>query len=320
MAAGQFGKIMNNKKWIVIGAAGFIGYEVYKYLLNAKCNVIGVDRNPEKLKLPNRILKINTINIEKLMDECDSNTIILHFGESANVEESFINPKNYLEQSFISNINILELIRKTNAILIYPSSGSIYSRTNQMPLTENSVIGPSSPYSAGKLSGESMCMSYRESYNLDIRIVRLFSVYGPTMSRFFIFDAIKKIYESRDKVIFSGSGKQVRDYLFMDDLIRSLISISISQNKSSDFNLASGIPTKISDLADTIKKLMGKNELNIEFDKADQPYQKDILYANIDKLNSINIIPKITINEGLILTIPSVITKIIRQKENHEKN
>jgi UDP-glucose 4-epimerase len=305
---------MIDKKWIVIGAAGFIGNEVYKYLLNAKCNVIGIDRNPEKLKFSNKILKINTNNIEQLKDKCDSNTTILHFGESANVEESFKNPKIYLEESFYSNIKILELIRKTNAILIYPSSGSIFSRTNQMPLIENSVVGPSSPYAAGKLNGESMCMSYRESYNLDIRIVRIFSVYGPSMSRFFIFDAIKKIYESSEKVIFSGSGKQVRDYLFMSDLIKSIITISDSENKSNDFNVASGIPTRIADLAEIIKKIMNKHDLKIEFDNAYQPYQKDIFYANIEKINSINIYPEVTLNEGLSLTIPSVITKITQKK------
>jgi len=297
-------------KWIVTGAAGFIGNAIYNKLINSNCTTIGLDRNPEKINNNTNIIKSNLINDEDLIRYCDSNTIVLHFGESANVVESYNNPEEYLDQSFRTNIKVLEVIRKTKARLVYPSTGSIFSKYNEMPLAENSIINPSSPYASGKLNGESMCMSYRNSYDLDIRIVRLFSVYGSTMKSFFIYDAINKIYKAKDKVVFYGSGRQIRDYMYIEDVVNGLIKISVSDFRNEDYNLGSGVATSIFDLAEKIKKYLNKNNLIIEFDKSCQPFQSDVFFADANKVNKLGIKSMMSIDDGLKIIIPHIIKKI----------
>ncbi len=93
----------------------------------------------------------------------------------------------------------------------------------------NIALYQPSPDAASKHACEGIAMSYHETYDLDVRIARIFSVFGPEMNRFFIYDFIEKISKDEKSIQLFGTGKQVRDYLHVDDVCRGLLTIMKAQ-------------------------------------------------------------------------------------------
>ena len=91
----------------------------------------------------------------------------------------------------IGTFNMLEFARLTKSgTFIYLSSVSVFDTNNKLPLTENSKKVPSSPYGASKNSSENFCIAFHKTFNMDIRIARIFNTYGPDCKNLFIHDFI----------------------------------------------------------------------------------------------------------------------------------
>lgn len=283
---------------IVTGAGGFLGRALFEHLRETGRDVIGIDREAG-LGSADGMHSFDIRDRPKLEAICPRGSKIFHFAAKASVEHSLIDPAATLTDTMASLFSALEVARATSSTLIYPSTAAVFARTNAMPLTEHSHIGPTSPYSASKLAGEAYCMAYRESYGLDVRIVRLFSIYGPQMRRFFIYDAIRKIAAARDRVTFLGTGLQVRDYLHTDDFVAGVGLISGEAVRADDFNLCSSIPISLRELARDIQTCMGREELDIRFEGVEQRFQNDVFYGQNSKVRKLGFAPKIDIKTGL---------------------
>jgi UDP-glucose 4-epimerase len=287
---------------VVTGAAGFIGQALVAHLRRANWDVLAVDRRP----FPDASACSVTRDVAApgaLAGLLDARTTVFHLAASADVAASVANPRHDFDNTFRGVFEVLEASRQARSRVIFPSTASIFDTSNVLPLPERAFPRPSSPYAAGKLGGEAYCHAYHRCYGLDVRIVRLFSVYGIGMRRFAIHDIIRKIQANPRELSILGDGTQVRDYLFIEDAVRGLEFLAKEGSPGEEYNLASGEPVRLIDLARTIAELMGHPAIRIAPTGRSFPGDTPRWYADISKVRQLGFEPRIDLRCGLRRTI-----------------
>lgn len=248
-------------KYLVTGAAGFIGAKVCDVLLQKGFNVIGLDSINDYYDVSlkearlNLILGYENFNFVK-MDLADRGAManffeeqkfdrVIHLGAQAGVRYSIENPMAYADSNLVGHLNILEGCRNSKVKhLIYASSSSVYGLNQKTPFeTKDSVDHPVSLYAATKKSNELMAHSYSHLYDLPTTGLRFFTVYGPwgrpDMAPF-IFT--KKILEGQT-IDINNNGDMWRDFTYIDDIVEGIVRIAdVVPARNDDWTVESGSP------------------------------------------------------------------------------
>lgn len=290
-----------SRRTVVTGAAGLIGKRLVRRLIDKGNRVVAVDR--VEFSAQCEIVVADITEARALAPLLDESTTIYHMAGLTSVAGSVSDPHADFDVNMRGFINILESARERTASVIFPSSASVFDPQSPLPHAETAPKSPSSPYAAAKLAGEAYCAAYRKCYGLDIKIARLFNVYGPGMTRFAIFDFYRKIRSAQNDLEILGDGKQCRDYLYVDDAADGLIQIAEQGAPGEDYNLATGRPTILLELAETMSGLMGKPHLKIR--PSGRSFAGDVAgwYADISKLKTLGFEPVTSLREGLLRTI-----------------
>jgi UDP-glucose 4-epimerase len=295
-------KVQHIKKAVVTGAQGFIGRALVNYLWMMGTDVISIDIKPGVASgYPSVVLDLKRSG--SLDGFLDADTVVFHLAAQADVAGSVQDPRKDFEENLGGFFEVLESVRRANCQLIFPSSGSIFDPSNALPLSERALVKPTSPYSAAKAAGEAYCVAYHRSYGLNTKIARMFSVYGEGMDRFAIHDLVRKVQNNSRELVILGDGQQIRDYLYIGDAVRGLITIARAGIPGEDYNLASGVPVRLLDLAQEIVALMGYPNINIIPRGQSFPGDVPRWYAKIDKIEQIGFKPEVPMEEGLQRTI-----------------
>ena len=230
-------------KYLVTGAAGFIGNFVAERLCDEGHTVIGLDNlndyyDPNlKLARLKRLDKFENFIFVKLdlADRQGMETLfseqqfdrVIHLAAQAGVRYSIENPMAYIDSNLVGMATILEGCRHNKVEhLVYASSSSVYGMNEKMPFsTDDAVDHPVSLYAATKKSNELMAHSYSHLYNLPTTGLRFFTVYGPwgrpDMAPFLFTDAI---LNDREIKVFNH-GKMKRDFTYIDDIVEGIVRI-----------------------------------------------------------------------------------------------
>ncbi len=307
-------------KILLTGAAGFIGWKTGELLLEEGHEVIGVDnmndyydtrlkewRLNQLKKYPN--FKFYEVDIENLGaldvvfqdNEFDK---VINLAARAGVRYSLINPFVYLSTNAEGTLNLLELMKKYGIKkFVLASTSSLYAG-QPMPFKEDLPVNtPISPYAASKKAAEVMSYTYHYLYDIDVTVVRYFTVYGPAgrpdMS---IFRFIKWIDEGTPIELF-GDGSQSRDFTYVDDIAKGTIKAAFKDVGYEIINLGGGKnPISLNEIISKIEKYLGK-KAKIDY----KPFHKADLketWADITKAEKIlGWKPEIDIDEGLKRTI-----------------
>jgi nucleoside-diphosphate-sugar epimerase len=308
-----------SKKYLVTGAAGFIASQVSKQLLDQGERVIGVDNLNDyyDIRLKNwRLEQLKAhphadnfsfacLDIEdqaKLSDLFQAEgpfDAVFNLAARAGVRYSMENPHVYLSTNAEGTLNLLECMRALACTkLVLASTSSLYAG-QKMPFTEDLAVNePLSPYAASKKAGELMAYSYHKLYQMDVSVVRYFTVFGPAgrpdMS---IFRFIKWIDERVPIEIF-GDGSQSRDFTYVDDIARGTIA-AIQDVGYQIINLGGGRnPVSLNTIISKLEELLDKKA------KIDQkPFHvADLMetWADISKAkNLLGWQPKVSLDKGL---------------------
>lgn len=231
-------------RYIVTGAAGFIGSHLSRQLLSEEKDVIGLDifrdYYPPELKRANiaDLLKNPSFKLfeqdlsEKDMSWLDrvvdssEEIIVYHLAAQAGVRKSWGEEfLQYTTDNIMATQNLLEWSMKRGSVknFIYASSSSVYGKVTDLPMVEGSTIPmPDSPYGVTKLAAENLVRLYTRNHGLPSVSLRFFTVYGPgqrpDMAFSIFFEAIR---EGRPLRIF-GDGSQTRDFTYVGDVVRGL--------------------------------------------------------------------------------------------------
>lgn len=306
-------------KYLVTGAAGFVGFETVRQLNLAGHTVIGVDNMNDyyDVRLKEHRLELLShplFSFEK-MDIEDAHRVrglfqehkfdaVINLAARAGVRYSMENPHIYGTTNFNATVNLLESMREFGVKkLVQASTSSLYAG-QKMPFSEELPVNtPISPYAASKKAAEVMSYTYHYLYGIDVSVVRYFTVYGPAgrpdMS---VFRFIRWIDEGTPIELF-GDGSQARDFTYVTDIARGTILAAQKDVGYEIINLGGGRnPISINRVIEIIEKELGKKSLidNKPFHKADMMET----WADINKANNLlGWAPEVSLEEGLKLTM-----------------
>ena len=299
---GRDGARMATVNTIVTGASGFIGQALTRYLADAGERVLAIDRHACPVAGVASV-ELDVAARGALLAHVPDGATIYHLAASADVAASVRDPRHDLTHTFAAMFEVLEAARQRGCRVIFPSTASVFDVGEPLPLVERAFPRPTSPYAAAKLSGEAYCYAYHRSYGVDVRVARLFSVYGVGMRRFAIHDLIRKIQRNPLELEVLGDGMQVRDYLYVDDAVRGLVTVASCGRAGEDYNVASGEPVRLLDLARLIAREMGFPAIHIVPTGKTFAGDTPRWYADTTKTRALGFTPAIPLAEGLRRTI-----------------
>lgn len=285
----------NSMRIALTGSHGFIGSALMKYFTN----------KPSLTLSPFDKTKYSLSSVESLKDFVEKKDIVIHLAgiiETKNVSD-------FYKINTLGTLNLLEAISrygKKNVHFIFPSSFAVYKETAQKKLLveEKTPTVPRNDYGLSKLLAEEIIKAYNQTKKIKTSILRLANVYGPNMNSFstsVTANLLKKI-SYQQKIIINGNGQQVRDFIYLDDIVEAFLKTM--NNQKEDFllvNICSQKETKILDLIKKMEKLLGK-KASIEYNKAGQ--EKGYwIGSNKLAFEKINFKPKINLETGLKMTI-----------------
>jgi len=231
------------KKILITGAAGFIGHNLSKRLLEDGRTVVGLDNlnnyyDPQlkKARLAELLVyegfshaRFDMADREKTakLFETEQFDAVVNLAAQAGVRYSLINPHSYVDTNLVGFVNILEGCRHTRVKhLLYASSSSVYGANTKMPFTvHDNVDHPVSLYAASKKAGELMAHSYSHLFGLHSTGLRFFTVYGPWgRPDMALFLFTKAILEGRPIDVFNN-GNMERDFTYIDDIVEGVVRL-----------------------------------------------------------------------------------------------
>jgi UDP-glucose 4-epimerase len=260
-------------KFVVTGGAGFIGNNIVKQLIKQNHTPIVIDNlcrgKIERVSSQDiEFHKVDIRNFDQLKKILKKSDGIFHQAALTDVQESFTKQEEYNDVNVNGTKNIFKIAKEFNLKVVYASSSSIYGNPEKIPITENSKRDPINPYGKTKLDNEFIAEKYSKE-NVSSIGLRYFNVYGKGQTGSYagvITKFINKLKENKNPVIF-GSGTQVRDFIFVEDVALANISAMKSNVNKGFFNIGTGITTSIEQLAKIMINLSNL-KLEIQYQKA----------------------------------------------------
>jgi len=253
-------------KFVVTGGAGFIGSYVVKSLVENDYQVIVVD-NLFRGQLKNfsgyedkiDFHKLDILNFEELRKVVKDTDGIFHQAALTSVPESFIQTNKYQEVNVNGTENIFKLGKEFGIKIVYASSSSIYGTPKSIPIKENASKNPINPYARTKLEDEILAEKYSK---LDVKIIglRYFNVYGIGQSNDYagVITKFHQAINANNPPIIFGDGTQVRDFIYVEDVVKANLLSMKSSIDSTFLNIGTGIAVSINELANLMIKFSGK--------------------------------------------------------------
>ena len=249
----------------VTGGAGFIGSHLVNYLIKEGHSISVID-NLSYGKKQNLAEVYDQIKfyqedirdfeaLKKILKNVDG---VFHQAALTVVQDSLKKPQEYQDVNVSGTENIFKLAKEYGLKVVFASSSSVYGHKENMPIRENAERKPINPYGKTKLDDEYLFEKYS---NLGVSIIglRYFNIFGKGQTLAYsgvITKFLDRIRESKPPIIF-GDGSQIRDFVFVGDVVRA--NLTCMNNKSSNFliNIGSGKATSILQLANMMIGLSG---------------------------------------------------------------
>ncbi len=302
---------MNKEKVLVSGGAGFIGSNLVDSLIDLGYQVVVVDSLVSgKKEYINSQAKFYQIDI--LSNELEDVFIkekpdfVFHLAAQIEVSKSMKDPLKDAEINLRGGYNILDNCRKylVKKIIFSSTGGAIYGESEIIPTPESYSTNPLSFYGIHKLSFEKYLKCYNNEYGLDYGILRFSNVYGPRQFKggeagviaIFIDNAV-----NNNSSIQYGDGSQTRDFVYVDDVVRALISC-LKNDCRQEINISHGQEYSLKEIEKSIEKALGR-EIDIVEKEAKPGEQLRSCLDNSLAKKILNWEPEIGLEEGIKRTI-----------------
>jgi UDP-glucose 4-epimerase len=288
---------------LIIGSEGFIGRHLVKYYVHQSSTVTGAD-----------ILEANTQayayhKISRLSPEYDELLQVTPFdvcinaAGSGSVPYSMSHPVHDFESNVLDTIRILDGLRRyqPSCKYLHISSAAVYGNPVSMPITEEAIIAPLSPYGWHKGISESVCREYSLVYGLKTAIARPFSVYGIGLKKQLFWDLYLKCIQARasKSIELWGTGEETRDFIHVSDVARAFnCIIQNGEFNSEAYNVATGKDITINQAASLFTKFFDA-DVSIQFNQQERSGDPLRWNVNIQEITRLGFTPTITIEHGL---------------------
>ncbi|WP_079509973.1 SDR family NAD(P)-dependent oxidoreductase [Mesobacillus jeotgali] len=272
-------------KILITGGAGFIGSHFAVKMLKEQHEVAIIDNLHPYYSVDRKQQHLENIKRTGDFQFCQTNLLdrnetteiikkispeaIVHLAALPGVAYSILRPLEYIDYDVKATVNVLEGAGISGVRqVIFASSSSVYGMMNNIPFKEEMATGkPISPYAASKYAAESFCHVYGHLYNIDVKILRFFTVYGPWgRPDMAIANFIKKLENGEEITIFGKGGS--RDYTYVGDIVNGISLALQNLQQSAIINIGSGQPVSMTQLLGELKVYYPDMKIKREEDRA----------------------------------------------------
>jgi len=318
-------------KLLVTGGSGFIGSNFILHLLknHNEYEIVNLDAefygsNPVNLSGLSSSETYQYVNgnicnlqlVDKLILDCD---VVINFAAESFVDRSIANAKPFLESNINGVFTLLECVKKHKKKFLQISTDEVFGSLEKDSATEKFPFNPSSPYAATKASAEMLVNSYHITYGCDTIITRCTNNYGPRQFPEKLIPKIILLAEKNKKIPIYGSGKNLRDWLFVNDHCEAIHTILKNGKSGQSYNISSNNEIDNITIVKKILSILEKSYDLIEFVE-DRPGHDFRYSMNSNKLrNELDWKPKINFDDGLKNTIDWYLSNSQSWKDLSEK-
>jgi nucleoside-diphosphate-sugar epimerase len=290
-------------KILVTGGAGFIGSNLVDGLIDEGHEVFVIDNlssgKKENLNKKAVFYKADICDLDKILPLFKEIDYVFHLAANPRVIFSAENPIESHKVNVNGTLNVLYASYKNKVKrLIFASSAAVYGNIKKLPLKEDITPNPVSPYGLHKLIGEYYCKLFSNLYNLETVCLRYFNVYGPRMDPngpyALVIGKFLKLRKENKPLTIYGDGKQTRDFVYVDDVVKANILAMKSKKvgRGEIINICSGKNYSINYIA----KLIGGKKIYLSVRKGEI---KHTLGDNSLAKKLLGWKPEISLEEGI---------------------
>ena len=300
---------------VVTGGAGYIGghlvdrlvelgYRVYVYddfssgsYVNERANYAKVDlRHAEGIRFP-------------------KGSVVFHLAANPDVRTSMYDTKEHFERDVVVTFNVLETARKSDVEkVIFASSSTVYGEAEKVPTPEDYPFRPISFYGLFKVVGEEMVDFYARNYGIKGVSLRFANVTGGRVSHGVVIDFVRKLMKNPKELEILGNGKQRKSYLYISDLIDSMLLLNERFNGVYDaFNVGNTDWITVDEIAKIVEEEMGLSPKHVYRDFGEgRGWAGDVRFMLLDitKISSLGWRPKYSSAEAVRLAVRDVLRNL----------
>jgi UDP-glucose 4-epimerase len=298
---------------LVTGAAGFIGSQLTAALLDRGAAVIGLDcftdyyaratkeKNLEENRLREQFRFVeNSIADADLRALLDGVTHVFHLAAQAGVRKSW--GKDFATYT-VNNVEATQIlleacVGRSIDRFVYASSSSVYGDAVAIPMREDALPQPLSPYGVTKLAAEHLCMLYHSNYAVPACAMRYFTVYGPRQRPDMAFHRFIKAALREEPISLYGDGAQTRDFTFVADAVTATIAAGERGIPGRAYNIGGGSRVSMNEVLTIIERIAG-HPLRINREAAQKGDMRDT-YADTGRARQdLGFAPTVSLEEGI---------------------
>ena len=298
---------------LVTGVAGFVGSHLAERLLDGGAEVLGIDcftdyyarqlkeANLGPLRARDRFsfaeTTIQAAPLERLLDGV---THVFHLAAQAGVRKSWGRDFQIYTTNNVEATQVLleACVGKTLARLVYASSSSVYGDAVAIPMREDAVPQPLSPYGVTKLAAEHLCHLYSANHGVPATSVRYFTVYGPRQRPDMAFNRFLRAALQGNSISVFGDGGQTRDFTFVADAVSATVAAATRGKPGGVYNIGGGSRVELLEVFELIRLVTGR-PLRIERLEAQRGDMRDTYADTTRARTDLAFAPTVTLEQGL---------------------
>lgn len=292
---------MKNGKILVTGADGFIGshlveelvkkgYKVKAFVYYNSFNSWGwLDHSPYKNQIEVFAGDIrDPFGVKEAMKDC---TAVLHLAALIAIPYSYHSPATYIDTNIKGTLNVLQAARELGIEkLVHTSTSEVYGTAKFVPITEDHPLQGQSPYSASKIGADQLALSFYQSFNTPVSVIRPFNTYGPRQSARAVIPTIISQIATGKREIKLGALHPTRDFNYVKDTVNGFISILESSKSIGEvINIGSNYEISIKETVQAIANVMNVSVEIVTDDQRLRPEKSEVdrLWADNNKANQL---------------------------------
>jgi UDP-glucose 4-epimerase len=254
-------------RFLITGAAGFLGSALANRLAAAGNEVLGMDDlstgDPKKLSEAVKFARADVNDRSKLWTLLQDVDCVYHMAARVSVPESVLYPREYNQVNVSGTVTLMEAMRDVGVHrVVFASSGTVYGNQPVQPVIESAIPNPRSPYAVSKLSAEYYVKTIGSLWGIETVCLRVFNAYGPgqhvpAVHTPVIPGFLRQAWENGTLVV-HGDGNQTRDFVYIDDVTTAMVAAAMAPDvNQAIINIGSGAETSLRELVHEVIEVTG---------------------------------------------------------------